>query len=328
MVLDTTRPPPYPSQMRVRSSRVQTTPTTTTVVRSTTAVPATMLPASTASPTNTSQTPKDGVDAVVVAGNANSTNRSSGAGLTQKLVDPKRAVALDATVGQLLAFTPEELAFARKNPVVVSADHNGAPLAAKLTAFLKAQGIPVTDVAAPMAAAAKGEKFPYAQAALPALVGLSNGTAARVILICGNGIGMRDVAKQWPGATVCYGEILHEVRSSRKAEDSNVLALGARLLGGDVDLAKLFVKTFVATAHQGMPERYQSQTDQIALWAALAAKKGASLSLDDFGDAIPKGAGSTEAVEATNCVRRGTGTALPLREVMLRRHTEKPGDGP
>jgi hypothetical protein len=138
--------------MRVPSSRVQTTPTTQTVLTSTSTTTATLSSTpsslSVASPAQTAHTTKDGVDAVVVAGNANSANRSSGAGLTQKLVDPKRAVALDATVGQLLAFTPEELAFARTHPVVISADHNGAPLAAKLTAFLKAQGIPVTDVAA------------------------------------------------------------------------------------------------------------------------------------------------------------------------------------
>lgn len=235
-----------------------------------------------------------------------SARRTAGAGLTGKLVDPKRATALEQSVGQLLAFTPEELAYARKHPVVISADHNGAPLAAKLAAFLKKAGIPCTDLASPMAAAARGEKFPYAQAALPALVGISNGSAARVVLICGNGIGMRDVAREWPGARVCYGEILHEVRSSRKAEDANVLALGARLLGDDVDLATLFLKTFVSTAHQGMPEHYQAQTTQVREWARVATAKGATLSLEDFGDAIPSGG--------------TTGTPLRLGELMLRRH--------
>jgi ribose 5-phosphate isomerase B len=234
--------------------------------------------------------------------------RTMGKGLTEKLTDPKRATGLDKTVGELLALTPEELAYARQHPVIISADHNGAALAASLATYLSTLGIPVTDVAAPLALAAGGEKFSYAKAALPALVGLTNGSASRVVLICGNGIGMRDVARQWPGARVSYGEILHEVRAGRKAEDTNVLALGARLIGNDLDLAKLFVKTFVATPHQGMPGRYQAETDEITRLAALAAHKGKSLSLDDVKDALLPGTPTTT-------------TAQTVKDVALRRAT-------
>ncbi len=219
------------------------------------------------------------------------TARTAGPGLTQKLVDPKRAQPLDRSLDVLLQWSPEELAEARAHKVVVAADHNGAGVAAVVAAFLRSAGVAVQDLAAPMAQAAQGQKFDYATAALPALVSLTNGAADRVILICGNGIGMRDVAQQWPGARVKYGEILHEVRSGRKAEDVNVLALGARLVGDpsspeNADLARAFAKTFVATPHQGMPERYQAQTDVVRQWAEVAQRKGGSLSMADFADVV------------------------------------------
>ena len=210
--------------------------------------------------------------------------RRDGPGITENLVDPKRAKATEQSLEQLLQWKPEELAEVKKHRIAISSDHYGRTIATWVAAYLTAQGIPFVDYSKAFAEAAPQAPVEYAVAALPALIGLSRGTYDVLILMCGDGLGMRDVAQAWPGAKVHYAEILHKVRSSRKSEGRNVLALGERLMHGDRALTELFVKAFISTPYRGYDSYYQRQNDLLADWGQRARARGAAISEGDFKD--------------------------------------------
>ena len=78
---------------------------------------------------------------------------------------------------------------------------------------------------------------------------LQDGRADRGVLVCGTGIGIAMAANRFSGvrAAVCHDET--SARLAREHNDSNVLALGARLLGEAV--AKDCLRTFLSTDFAG-----------------------------------------------------------------------------
>lgn len=75
------------------------------------------------------------------------------------------------------------------------------------------------------------------------------GRAQRGILICGTGIGMSIMANRYHGirGALCHDQFT--ARAARSHNNSNVLALGGRILG--VDLAKDIVDTWLDTPFEG-----------------------------------------------------------------------------
>ena len=80
------------------------------------------------------------------------------------------------------------------------------------------------------------------------------------ILICGTGIGMSIIANKIKGirCAVCSEE--YSTRMTRKHNDSNVLALGGRVIG--IELAKSIVNTFLNTEFEG--GKHKVRIDKIA----------------------------------------------------------------
>ncbi len=79
------------------------------------------------------------------------------------------------------------------------------------------------------------------------------------VLICGTGLGMSMAANRFKGvrAALCANE--YHARMSRAHNDSNVLCLGARVLGQDLALSILEV--WLATEFEG--GRHQGRVDII-----------------------------------------------------------------
>ena len=79
------------------------------------------------------------------------------------------------------------------------------------------------------------------------------------ILICGSGIGMSITANKYKGirCALCHNEYTAEM--SRKHNNANVLALGARVIG--IDLAIEIVKKFISAQFEG--GRHQKRLDLI-----------------------------------------------------------------
>ncbi len=86
-----------------------------------------------------------------------------------------------------------------------------------------------------------------------------NGTSDLGIVICGTGIGASIVANKIRGirAALCFNSLMAEM--SKRHNNANVLALGARILGDD--LAIKIVKTWLNTPFDG--GRHQRRIDKI-----------------------------------------------------------------
>jgi ribose 5-phosphate isomerase B len=88
---------------------------------------------------------------------------------------------------------------------------------------------------------------------------VASGTAARGVVIDGAGIGSSIAANKVPGirAALCYDKA--SARNSREHNDSNVLALGARLL--TQTQAEEVLRTWIATPFAG--GRHQARLQKI-----------------------------------------------------------------
>jgi ribose 5-phosphate isomerase B len=88
---------------------------------------------------------------------------------------------------------------------------------------------------------------------------VSKGTADRGILICGTGIGMSIVANKFEGVRAALCHNVETAQMSRLHNDSNVLALGSRVL--DQEVALNIVREWLQTNFSG--GRHQKRLDKI-----------------------------------------------------------------
>lgn len=93
------------------------------------------------------------------------------------------------------------------------------------------------------------ESCDYPDFALSVGRGVAEGTFPLGIVICGSGIGVSISANKVRGvrAALCTNEYMAEM--SRRHNDANVLALGARVTGDDLALA--IVRRWLGTSFEG-----------------------------------------------------------------------------
>ena len=86
---------------------------------------------------------------------------------------------------------------------------------------------------------------------------VASGACERGIVICGTGIGISMAANKVPGirCALCSDPVSAEL--TRRHNDANMLAMGARIVGGE--LAKGIVRAFLTTPFEG--GRHQRRID-------------------------------------------------------------------
>ena len=129
--------------------------------------------------------------------------------------------------------------------IIIGSDHRGLDLKLKLISFLKKTGYEVTD-----AGTNSNESCDYPDFALKVSEKVSDGTYSRGIVICGSGIGASIVVNKMKRirAALCFNEYMAEM--SKRHNNANVLALGARVTGEDVALA--IVKRWFESEFEGL----------------------------------------------------------------------------
>lgn len=125
--------------------------------------------------------------------------------------------------------------------IAVGADHGGFELKKQLLTLLNRNGYAPIDCGTYSSDPVDYPDIAYAVAGL-----VSDGTAARGIIIDSAGIGSAMVANKVPGvrAALCYDAVT--ARNAREHNDANVLTLGARLISPE--LAREIVTIFLTTA--------------------------------------------------------------------------------
>jgi ribose 5-phosphate isomerase B len=147
-------------------------------------------------------------------------------------------------------------------PIVLGSDDAGAPLRRVIADHLTARGTEVMDLGTDDAVRA------YPAIAQDAVGHITDGSADRVILVCGTGIGMSIAANKFPGV---YAALCHDTYSARRARKSNnaqVLTMGARVVGAQ--LALEIVDAWLESEFEG--GRSLSKVEAVA---ALEGRAGA-----------------------------------------------------
>lgn len=127
--------------------------------------------------------------------------------------------------------------------IALGADHAGWTLKEVIKAWLGERGHQVRDFGTH---AADSVDYPdYAS-----LVGeaVSTGAVERGVLVCGTGIGMAIAANKVPGVRAAACADTFTARLAREHNDTNVLALGARVIGRDdaIQIVSVWLETAFA----------------------------------------------------------------------------------
>ena len=128
--------------------------------------------------------------------------------------------------------------------IVIGSDHAAYALKAKIKDYLVKRSIDVRDAGCHSEASVDYPDFGIKVATM-----VSTGKFEKGILMCGTGIGMSMVANKFPQvrAALCNG--LFAAMMSRRHNNSNILVMGARVIG-DI-LAMEIVKVWLETPFDG-----------------------------------------------------------------------------
>jgi ribose 5-phosphate isomerase B len=143
---------------------------------------------------------------------------------------------------------------AARKVVALGADHGGYELKEALKGEITTLGFDISDVGTNSKDAVDYPDFAHAVAQA-----VGSGKAWRGIMIDGAGIGSCIVANKVPGVRAGMAYDYSSAVNSREHNDTNVLTLGAGLIG--LNLAKQIVKTWLTTEFAG--GRHAPRVDKI-----------------------------------------------------------------
>ena len=140
--------------------------------------------------------------------------------------------------------------------IVITADHNGVALKARLVDWLRDHGHDVEDRAAHVAA----EVVDYPPLCADVCRQVVGGAADRAIVLGGSGQGEAIACNKIRGIRAGLCQDLFSTRISRGNNDSNVLVIGAKVVAPE--LAEQIVATWMETPFNGGV--HQRRVEQIA----------------------------------------------------------------
>lgn len=138
--------------------------------------------------------------------------------------------------------------------IAMGSDHAGYNLKEEIKAYLLEKGHTVKDCGTDSTESCDYPVFGRAAAEV-----VREEEAERAIVICGSGIGISIAANKVSGirCALCSEPLSAEL--SRRHNNANALAMGARLIGSD--MAKRIVDVFLSTEFEG--GRHQRRIDKI-----------------------------------------------------------------
>lgn len=140
--------------------------------------------------------------------------------------------------------------------IAIGADHAGFRLKDELKELIAGWGHQVEDLGCSCS-----DSVDYPDYALEVCGRVANGQADRGILICGTGIGMSIAANKVKGIRCALVHDLFSAKATREHNDTNVLAMGERVIGPGV--AQEIVKVWLETAFSEGP-RHMNRIGKLA----------------------------------------------------------------
>lgn len=138
--------------------------------------------------------------------------------------------------------------------IAIACDHAALELKAEVIKMLEDRGLAYKDFGTYTT-----DSCHYPIFGARAAQAVASGKCDRGILICGTGIGMSLVANKVKGIRCALCSDSYSAKMTRAHNDSNMLAMGARVIG--VEVAKEIVAAWLDTPFEG--GRHQARVDMI-----------------------------------------------------------------
>lgn len=139
--------------------------------------------------------------------------------------------------------------------IALGSDHAGYALKEEVIRYLDEKGYAWRDYGC-----YDTKSVDYPEFAHKVAHAVADGEADRGILICGTGIGISIAANKVKGIRCAHCHDCFSAEATRQHNDANILAMGARVVGGG--LALKIVETFLTTPFSG-DERHIRRIQQI-----------------------------------------------------------------
>lgn len=141
--------------------------------------------------------------------------------------------------------------------VILTADHAGVVVRNEVKDLLEELNIEYVDTGCE-----GSDSVDYPEFALPAAERVASGEFDRGIFICGTGIGMSISANKVKGIRCALTHDVYSAEMTRLHNDSNVLAMGERVIGPS--LARAIAKKWLETEFEG--GRHANRIGKIATY--------------------------------------------------------------
>ncbi|TMW72158.1 ribose 5-phosphate isomerase B [Alteribacter natronophilus] len=128
--------------------------------------------------------------------------------------------------------------------VAIGSDHGGRNLKEEIKSLMDDLNISYTDVGCDCS-----DSVDYPDYGIPAAEMVAKGEADRGIVICGTGIGMSIAANKVKGIRCALVHDMFSAKATREHNDSNVLAMGERVIGPG--LAREIANVWLTTEFEG-----------------------------------------------------------------------------
>lgn len=141
--------------------------------------------------------------------------------------------------------------------IAIASDHGGVELRKTIVTYLQEANINYIEFGPETS-----ESVDYPELAFTVANKITTSEVTRGILICGTGIGMSIAANKVNGIRCALVSDTFSAHATREHNNSNILALGARVIGPG--LALDIVKTWLGTDFQG--GRHTKRVEQITAY--------------------------------------------------------------
>jgi ribose 5-phosphate isomerase B len=138
--------------------------------------------------------------------------------------------------------------------VAIASDHGGVNIREEIKSLMDEMNIQYEDFGCEC-----GTSVDYPDYALPVAEKVANGEFDKGILICGTGIGMSIAANKVKGIRCALVHDVFSAKATRQHNDSNVLAMGERVIGPG--LAREIAAVWLSTEFEG--GRHENRVDKI-----------------------------------------------------------------